>query len=186
MMHDTLKAHVSEGFLTSILVFLLFVTINSTFAEIVNATDTSRINELYHEGKLLHYTNPDSAIYYYQLVISDYHAIQPEIESDQMTDIAISYLKKVIQALNQSGNIYYYDDQYKRSETYYQQSLNIAEQAGLTDICKRKPCMTSGILGIPITIIRLPSNYSEHPIRNMLMINKTEGMYCTLNASGFV
>lgn len=182
-MHDTLKARISEGFLTSIFVFLLFVTMNSTHADIVNATDTIRVNKLYHEGKLLHYTNPDSAIYYYQLVISDYNAIKQEIESDQLTDLDISYLEKVIQALNQTGNIYYYDDQYKRSESYYQQSLRIAEQGGLK-VYVAKALYDIGYIryannDYPAAIKLFRASYKKYA-----KINRTEGMFCTLNASG--
>jgi tetratricopeptide (TPR) repeat protein len=183
MTHDTLKFKRNTGLLTAILAFLLCILVNITYAETVNSADTIRINKLYHTGKSLHYSNPDSAIYYYQLVISDYNAVQKEIESKQVTDMDISYLETVIRALNSTGNIYYYDDQYKRSETYYQQSLNIAEQIGLT-VYVAKALYDIGYIryannNYPDAIKLFKTSYARYA-----KTNNTEGMYCTLNANG--
>ena len=95
--------------------------------------DTNRVNQLLRKGKKLHYTHPDSAIYYYQLINSDFQIFKPGPDYENISGIEKAYLETVINALSCTGDIYYFNDEYKRSEMYYQQSLEIAEQAGLSE-----------------------------------------------------
>jgi len=95
--------------------------------------DTTKVNGLLKKGKKLHYTHPDSAIYYYQTINTDFKTIEPELDYANLSGIEKAYLETIIDAFNRTGNIYYYNDEYKRSEMYYQQSLEIAKQVGLTD-----------------------------------------------------
>lgn len=183
MMHDNLKSPSYQGFLTFFIIFLICTFLNNIQARNLNPEDTNRVNKLYRVGKSLHYSNPDSAIYYYQMILSDYDTINQNFDYSQTTDIDNAYLETIIRALNCTGNIYYYDDQYQRSETYYQRSLNISEQAGLTVYIGKSLYDIGYIRYINNDYLEALDLFKESQAK-YAEINKLEGMYCTLNASG--
>lgn len=92
--------------------------------------DTSKVNKLLRKGRSLHYSNPDSAIYYYQKIISHYDNLTSDLSYKNSSAFEKAYLETVIKGNNCIGNIHYYNDEYKRAEFYYLQSLEIAEQIG--------------------------------------------------------
>ncbi len=100
------------------------------------AADTALVNDWLRRGQQLHDSNPDSAIYYYRLIIEKAD-IQAKELSSSMSDLEKSYLETVIKALNYTGDIYYYDDEYNRSEPYFQKSLLYAGAAGMKDYSAR-------------------------------------------------
>lgn len=97
-----------------------------------DSPDTTQVNKLLRKAKSLHYTNPDSAIYYYNLIDNDFKATEPGLDFENLTEIEKAYFETVIQSTNRRGNIHYYNDEYKRAEMYYQQSLKIARNANMT------------------------------------------------------
>ncbi len=118
----------------SIIKYILLLTLvqvghHAAGADIV---DTAFINSLLRHGRSLHYTDPDSALYYYRLIIEDKR--QKDIKPDPGLDgLAKAYLGTVIRAQDYSGDIYYYNDEYKRAESYYQSSLDIARAGGFNE-----------------------------------------------------
>ncbi len=183
MKPETLKLAIYKGYFTIILSFIFCVLFINSYAKSLNSEDTIRINKLYQAGKSFHYTNPDSAIYYYQLALADFDAIKPKLNFDQISDIELSYIETIICALNRSGNIYYYDDQYQRSEIYYQRSFKIAKQAGL-NVYIGKALYDIGYIRYVNNDYFAAMNLFKESYNKYAEINKLEGMYCTLNASG--
>jgi tetratricopeptide (TPR) repeat protein len=96
----------------------------------VTGVDTARVNRLLRKGQGFHIDRPDSAIYYYQMIF-DQPFLPTHAGSDSIPELERAYQSAVIKALNLTGNIYYYKDEYKRAETYYQRSLGLARDAGL-------------------------------------------------------
>ncbi len=95
--------------------------------------DTAFVNALLRKGRALHNENPDSAIYYYRLIFGSPEA---ELTTNQVeiSGKQLSYLETVIKALNYTGNIHYYNDEYARAESYYRRSLELSEAAGLRSL----------------------------------------------------
>jgi tetratricopeptide (TPR) repeat protein len=121
---------------SAIIFFILLIPATCIFINLsgmsITATDTALVNDLLRKGQKLHDSKPDSAIYYYRRIIEKAD-IKAENLSSSMSDLEKSYLETVIKALNYSGDIYYYNDEYNRSEPYYQKSLLYAGAAGLKD-----------------------------------------------------
>lgn len=112
------------------LLFLwIFTGIYPSVAEIT-PSDTARANRFLSKGQEHHSSNPDSAIYYYQLIFDGPLPLSLS-ESVSVAGLAEAYLAAVIKAINLTGNIYYYRDEYKRAETYYERSLGLARDAGM-------------------------------------------------------
>jgi len=132
-MKNSCKMHCRFCLLIFLSVLLFLVSPLQAYPQTYSVPDTTKVNGLFKKGKKLHYSHPDSAIYYYQLINTDFRAFKPKQDYENISDIEKAYLKTVIRAINRTGNIYYYNDEYMRSEMYYQQSLKIAKQAGLTD-----------------------------------------------------
>jgi tetratricopeptide (TPR) repeat protein len=95
----------------------------------ITQEDTALVNDLLETGRVLHYSSPDSAIFYYQLIF-DHPALKRVSPGNELPELDLAFLRTVIRALNYTGNIYYYDDQFNRSEYYYQRALEIAELSG--------------------------------------------------------
>lgn len=113
-------------------VFLLFLAfgIHEAYARDISGKDTILISQYLNKGRKVHYTNPDSALYYYQAAFNP--GLNYEIKAlSTVSDLEKAYYTLVINALNYSGNIFYYRDEYKRAEYYYQRSLDISRAAGL-------------------------------------------------------
>jgi tetratricopeptide (TPR) repeat protein len=95
--------------------------------------DTALFSKLLEMGRARHYQDPDSAIFYYRQIFdspaADLSQYQGEIPGERK-----SYLEAVIKALNYTGNIYYFDDEYSRAETYYRRSLELAEAGGFNSL----------------------------------------------------
>lgn len=183
MKHVTLKLANNQGYFTIILILFLCVLLLNTNAAPVNSEDTIRINKLYRTGKLLHYSNPDSAIYKYQMILSDYEANHSKLDYNNLTGVDVSYIEMVIRALNRIGNIYYYDDQYTRSEVYYQRSLLIAKQANLSTFIGKALYDIGYIRYVNNKYLAALELFKES-YTSYENVNKLEGMYCTLNAAG--
>ncbi len=110
--------------------------INDAISQQVTPDDTARVNKLMSKARDLHHSEPDSAICYYRLIHNN--PILNEINiNDDLTGLELAYLETIIRALNYTGNIYYYDDQYGRSEYYYKRSLEMARSAGLENFVAR-------------------------------------------------
>lgn len=116
-------------FIIPLIVCFLGVNI---YAAKVTENDTSVINELLRKGQNVHYSNPDSAIFYYQSIFDQAGSLQERF-SDQISEMDSAYLETIIRSLNYTGNIFYYNDEYKRSEFYYQRSLELAKKSGLKE-----------------------------------------------------
>lgn len=99
--------------------------------------DTTQVNNWLQTAKKWQKTMPDSAIVYYGKIISDYEKKPQFPDTLHLSPAEKTYLKTVIEALNGTGNIYYFDDQYRRAEIYYRQSLDIARTAGFSDFIAR-------------------------------------------------
>jgi tetratricopeptide (TPR) repeat protein len=117
--------------------YLVFLTTACCYAETVIGTeDTLYINSLLRKGIALKHDHPDSALYYYQQVYE--HPKAEQISSlSEISELDKAFIITVIQALNYAGNIYYYDDEYARSEYYYKRSLELARAAGLKEYTAR-------------------------------------------------
>jgi len=96
----------------------------------ITAADTLRVNRLLRKGLNLHHDRPDSAIFYYQRVY-DHPEVRVEDIFSPVSELEKAYLTTLIRALSLTGNIHYYNDEYKRAETYYRRSLELADAAGL-------------------------------------------------------
>lgn len=96
-----------------------------TLSGITNIYAQKEVADILEKGVKLHQEKPDSALYYYNLVVNDYKNGKDQILAGK------DYLRSVIKASNAIGNIYYYRDEYARSEVYFKQSLNIALKAGM-------------------------------------------------------
>ncbi len=121
-------AHVKKASALLFAVYLLYC--NSGFA--LDRKDTAQVNQLLRKGQEVHYSNPDSAIFYYRQIYDEIKLDTAEI-SPSLSEIDKDYLQTIIKALNYTGNIYYYNDEYQRSESYYRHSMELAKAAGLDD-----------------------------------------------------
>ncbi len=173
---------ISRYYRPLIIVIFLFVFLQAN-AQTLSIPDTGEVNNLFRKGKDLHYSNPDSAIYYYHAVISDFQEVNPNLNYDNISGNEKAYLKTVIEAISHTGNIYYYDDQYQRAETYYEQSLQIAKNAELTAYIAKAL--------FDIGYIRyVNNNYGEaktlfqKSFKRYSGTGDQKGMYNTVNACG--
>ena len=96
------------------------------------AIDTLRVSRWLQAGKQWQSTMPDSAVFYYGKIITDFENRELRQDLRKLIPAEERYLKMVIEALNGTGDIYYFDDEYQRAETYYRQSLDLAQKAGFT------------------------------------------------------
>jgi tetratricopeptide (TPR) repeat protein len=94
--------------------------------------DTASIARMLREGRKLHYSHPDSALFIYNQIIESFQKSKPAAP-DEISKPDTGYLLNVINAYNYTGDIYYFNDEYTRSEYYYQRSLELALDAGLDD-----------------------------------------------------
>lgn len=175
----TLRLHVI------FLCVLISITVfSSPVAETANMPDTAKLHNLLQKGIHLHFSHPDSALFYYDSILKDYNEHSRIANKDNYyTDFDKKYLIYIIEALNRTGNIYYYRDEYIRAESYYQQSLKIAKKANLMTFIGKSL--------YDIGYIRYVNNDFVDAIRlfdesNAIYsgINDSLGMYRTLNASG--
>lgn len=102
----------------------------------ITAEDTAYVTGLLRKGRALRSANPDSAIHYYRLIF-DSPLAEPDRITPELNSIGKAYIETVIKALNYTGNIYYFDDQYNRSEEFYRRSYELALAAGLKDYTAR-------------------------------------------------
>jgi len=100
-------------------------------AQNISSQDTADINQLFRNGNRLYRSNPDSAIYFYQSVYNNFINQEKSFGYADVDGINKAYLETVIKSINRIGDIYYYNDEYKRSELYYQESLTLAKKSGL-------------------------------------------------------
>jgi len=111
---------------------LLVFAVVSGFSATITEQDTARVNHLLRKARSIHYSNPDSAVFFYENILShtkvDTNLIHPGI-----SDLEKAYLVSVIRAQNYIGNIYYYNDEYNRADYYYRRSLTLARKAGFSD-----------------------------------------------------
>jgi len=152
-------------------------------AQNVTSLDTTVINQLLRKGNRLYKTNPDSAIYFYQSIYNDFTEREAGFPVINVQDIGKAYLKTVIRSVNRTGDIYYYNDEYKRSEMYYRISLELAKSAGLNDLLGRAL--------LDIGYIRYVNNEYQAAIklfkvslREYSIMNNEHGMFNALNAYG--
>ena len=115
------------------MVMLCPLTMLQTKADVADIFDTTQIKQWLEEGRHWQKSMPDSAIIYYSKVISAYEKLWQEPDFSNLSPTQKVYLKTVLETLNLTGNIYYFDDQYKRAETYYQKSLTISQKAEFTN-----------------------------------------------------
>lgn len=101
-------------------------------AHAIDDQDTAYYNRLLAHGHSLHYSNPDSAIFYYGLIMGD-SAKVTAYSKDNLNRLEKAFLVTVIRAQNYAGNIYYYDDEFFRAEACYQRSLDMACKAGFKE-----------------------------------------------------
>jgi len=149
---------------------------------VLTATDTNIVNTILRNGRSLHFSRPDSAIYYYHIIFNNFK-LDAELINDKIPEINKAYIETVIQALNYTGNIYYYKDEYNRAEIYYQRSLDLALKAGFSEFV--------GLAMFDIGYIRYVNNsYSEAKklfegaYMNYYKTDDNPGMYDALNACG--
>ncbi len=111
------------------ILILEFLTINSFCNIKQTIVDTIQINRLLRKGFELQSENPESSAYYFLTITETFDSIKSEIDFKNLSSYEKEFLITVIKANNKLGNIYYYDDQYKRAGTYFEQSLWIADKA---------------------------------------------------------
>ncbi len=145
--------------------------------------DTVEVNRLLRKGIKLHYSYPDSAIYYYQLINTEFRILEPKLDYENISGIKKAYLETVIHAINRTGNIYYFNDEYKRSEMYYQQSLEIAKQADLTRFIGRA-LFDIGYIRYVNNDFTSAKRLFEESNRLYAESNNQKGMCLALNACG--
>ena len=138
---------------------------------------------LLQKGKSLHYTHPDSAIYYYHIIYTDFKTFEPELDYKNLSGLEKVYLETIIDAFNRTGNIYYYNDEYKRSETYYQQSLEIAKLAGLTYF-EAEALFDIGYIRYVNNDYAASGKMFEEAYRLYTETDNLRGMYHAMNACG--
>ncbi len=102
-------------------------------AVIITSADTLAAGRFLALGAKLEDSNPDSAIHYYRLV-QEIHEIDTATLVQPLDRLTSAYIRTLIHSLNGTGNIYYYDDEFMRSETYYRRSLGLAVAAGFSDL----------------------------------------------------
>jgi tetratricopeptide (TPR) repeat protein len=114
--------------------YLVFITgvLYCFFASAMTSTDTTVVNDLLRHGQALHYSDPDSALFYYRKIIEDIGDSELG-QGGQYKELEKQYLETIIKACNFSGNIYYFNDEYSRAEDYYQHSLEVSRLAGLKE-----------------------------------------------------
>jgi tetratricopeptide (TPR) repeat protein/DNA-binding CsgD family transcriptional regulator/uncharacterized membrane-anchored protein YhcB (DUF1043 family) len=112
-------------------IFISFQAVKAQSFEI-SGKDTAQVNYLLRNGRNIHYSNPDSAIYYYSL-IHEKMPLKPGDIDPQISGLEKAFLETYIRSLNFTGNIYYYNDEYNRSEPYYRRSLELAKRVGLKE-----------------------------------------------------
>jgi len=113
-----------RSFLSMIFIFLCQTSLYA------NIADTAYLNHLLQKGNLVYQSDPDSALYYYGLIIQTYEKNIDQL-TRAVTDEEKAVIEIVIRALNKSGNIFYYDDEFNRSAYYYRMSLELSKAAGL-------------------------------------------------------
>jgi len=106
-------------------------------AQNISSHDTSVVNMMLREGNNLYHTNPDSAVYFYQTIYNHYTKIEKKLDLENIDNIDKEYLETLIMSINKTGDIYYYKDEYKRSEMYYQRSLELSKEAGFNEFWGR-------------------------------------------------
>jgi len=177
----TIRSCFYKFVILSCLVFPIFILHANAQSKAI--PDTNKVNALLRKGKTLHYINPDSAIYYYRNISSNFNIVEPKLNYQKLSGIERAYLEIVIDAINRTGNIYYYNDEYKRAEMYYQQSLEIAKQAGLTDY-KAEALFDIGY----IRYVNNDYTASRKMFKEAYMLyaqtNNLRGMYHAMNACG--
>jgi len=115
-----------------LIIFLATGSFSQDHSTTISGDDTSHLNTLLRKGRALHYDNPDSAIYYYQLITNN-PKNRPEALGENPSGLEKAWYETIVRAFNYTGNIYYFNDEYWRSEEYYRNSLKIAEMAGLPE-----------------------------------------------------
>jgi tetratricopeptide (TPR) repeat protein len=145
--------------------------------------DTSKFKQILKKGNSIRKSHPDSALFYYQLILDDFNSNGPKLIPEHPTDLEKNYFETVINAANQTGNIYYYRDEYSRAETYYRQSLEIAKQAGLKNFIGKALFDIGYIRYMNNEFLDAGQLFKE----SFALYTETgdlPGMYSTLNACG--
>lgn len=101
----------------------------------VNLQSQQETADILNKGVNLHKEKPDSALFYYNLLIDDYLQKHSSLSGNE--SLNKDYLSNVIEASNAIGNIYYYRDEYARSEVYFKQSLEIARSVQMNQYIAR-------------------------------------------------
>ncbi|NOX86027.1 MAG: tetratricopeptide repeat protein [Chlorobi bacterium] len=152
-------------------------------AQPVTIPDTASVSRLLVRGVELSDSDRDSAVYYYHRVISGFRDAEQGINYKNLSKKELEYLKTVIQAYNLAGNVYYYDDQYQRAETYYLQSLQIARKAALNKYIA-KALFDIGYIRYVNNNYKESKKLFEESYRIYTELNNRKGMYNATNACG--
>lgn len=117
-----------------LIIIILFLSVLPGHLTALNVSgeDTAFVNRQMLQARRLHYIAPDSAIFYYQQIIK-YIPIQLEQLDQNLSPVEKAYLSAVIRAQDYTGDIFYYDDEYNRAESFYTSSLEIARKAGFKE-----------------------------------------------------
>ncbi len=115
----------------TVIFFGMIIYAIPVFAQSVPVPDTAGANRLLRKGIELTDSNPDSAIFYFNKIISGFRYAESSINYQNATETQRAYLETVIRAFNLTGNIFYFDDEFNRAEIYFRHSLQIAQKAGL-------------------------------------------------------
>jgi len=118
----------------SFVVMICIIIIQPAFPE--SPADTSYLNHMLQMGNRVYQSDPDSALYYYGLIIQHYDNYKVEI-TNAPSDLKRAAIELVIRAMNKTGNIFYYNDEYNRSAHYYKMSLELSKAAGLKEYTGR-------------------------------------------------
>jgi len=165
-----------------ILLLVSAICINDVISQEVTPDDTVRINKLMFKARDLHYSEPDSAIYYYRLIHNNPILNENNI-NDDLTGLELAYLETIIRALNYTGNIYYYDDQYGRSGYYYEKSLEMARSAGLENYVARA-LFDLGYVNYVSNEYRMAKKQFSESYRHYSITGNKLGMFDALQAIG--
>jgi tetratricopeptide (TPR) repeat protein len=144
--------------------------------------DTAKVNEILRHGLNLHYSHPDSAIFYYRMIFDN-----PRLDlsglPESRSDIENEYLRSLIRSLNRTGDIYYFRDEYSRSEAYFQRSSQLATAAGFKDLIARA-CFDIGYIRYVNNNYHEAESLFRKAAGLYMEVGDQQGSFDALNASG--
>jgi len=163
---------------------ILLLTFMGLEAQSGNLTpaDTAEVNGILRHGLNLHYSHPDSAIFYYRMIF-DNPRIDPGRISANMADLEKEYLRSLIRSLNRTGDIYYFRDEYSRSEEYFQRSFQLATAAGFKDLIARA-CFDIGYIRYVNNRYHEAESLFSKAATRYIEQDDRQGSFDALNAAG--